>query len=51
VPSSVTVPAGATSATFSVSTKPVSSATNVTLIDGYGGQNQFANLSVRVSCC
>jgi hypothetical protein len=47
--SRVTVPAGATSASFPVSTKPVSSDTNVTLIDAYGGQNRFANLSVRVS--
>jgi Putative Ig domain len=49
VPSSVTVPAGATSANFPVGTKPVSSNTNVTLIDSYGGQNQFASLSVRTS--
>jgi hypothetical protein len=49
VPSSVTVPAGATTANFPVSTSPVSSYTLVDIAAGYAGQNQFAEFSVRVS--
>lgn len=48
VPASVTIPAGATRARFLVRTKVVSRDTTVTLIDAYQGQNQFAELSVRV---
>lgn len=49
VPSSVTVPAGATSASFPVNTNPVSVYTLVDIAAGYAGQNQFAEFSVRVS--
>jgi hypothetical protein len=46
VPASVTVPAGATSASFTASTKTVSSYTSVDLAALYGGQDQFGVLSV-----
>jgi hypothetical protein len=49
VPSSVTVPAGAMTASFPVSTSLVSSYTLVDIAAGYGGQNQFAEFSVRTS--
>jgi hypothetical protein len=45
----VTVLAGATSASFPVSTKSVSSYTLVDIIASYGGQDQFAEFSVRTS--
>jgi hypothetical protein len=46
VPSSVTVPAGAQSATFTASTKAVSSSTSVQLAASYGGQDQWGTLYV-----
>jgi hypothetical protein len=49
VPSSVTVAAGAMSASFTVSTKTVSSYTLVDISASYGGQDQFAEFSVRTS--
>jgi Putative Ig domain len=49
VPASVTVPAGAQSATFIASTKPVSSSTSVQLAASYGGQDQWAVLYVSSS--
>jgi hypothetical protein len=45
----VTVPAGATRASFTVSTNSVSAYTLVDIAAGYAGQNQFAEFSVRVS--
>jgi hypothetical protein len=45
VPSSVTVAAGATTATFSVTTTPVSSSTSVTITGKYG-VNKTANMTV-----
>lgn len=47
LPPNVTVPAGATTAHFPVTTSSVVSDTNVTLIDSYNGQNEFAILNVR----
>ncbi|MCS7209999.1 MAG: S8 family serine peptidase [Fimbriimonadales bacterium] len=47
VPSSVTVPAGATSATFTVSTRAVSSTTNVTITASAGGVSRQATLTVN----
>ena len=49
VPSSVSVAAGAMSASFTVSTQPVASYTLVDLSASYGGQDQFAEFSVRPS--
>src|ERR1035437_9710056 len=46
VPSSVTVSAGKTSATFSVSTKTVSSNTSVAISGTYGGATKSATLTV-----
>jgi len=47
VPASVTVPAGATSATFTVSTISVASATPVTISASAGGVTQTATLAVN----
>jgi thermitase len=47
VPSTVTVPAGATSANFTVSTQAVSSATNVTITASAGGISRTATLTVN----
>jgi hypothetical protein len=47
VPPSVNVPAGAKSATFTATTKPVPSYMSVDLAASYGGQDQWAVLSVR----
>jgi hypothetical protein len=49
VPSSVTIPAGAQSATFTASTKPVSSSTSIQLAASCGGQDQWATLYVSSS--
>jgi uncharacterized repeat protein (TIGR03803 family) len=46
VPSSVTVAAGSTSATFTVSTQKVSQNTNVTISGTYAGATQSATLTV-----
>lgn len=46
VPSSVTVSAGATSATFTVRTQRPRSTTSVTISGSYGGQNKSATLTV-----
>src|SRR4029077_20234083 len=46
VPSSVTVPAGATSATFTVSTSAVTASTTVTISGSYGGGTRSASLTV-----
>jgi uncharacterized protein (TIGR03790 family) len=46
VPSNVTVPAGATKATFNVSTMPVGSATPVTITANSGGSIKSATLTV-----
>jgi hypothetical protein len=46
VPSSVTVPAGATSATFTVSTSAVTASTTVTISASYGGATRSASLTV-----
>jgi len=46
VPSSVTVPAGATSATFTVSTSAVLVSTNVTISASYNGTTRTATLTV-----
>ncbi|PYV11686.1 MAG: hypothetical protein DMG23_03555 [Acidobacteria bacterium] len=46
VPSNVTVPAGATSATFTVSTSPVSSSTSVAISGSYNGSTRTASLTV-----
>jgi hypothetical protein len=45
-PASVTIPAGSMAASFTVSTKLVSSNTNLQLEAGYGNQTQFAELSI-----
>ncbi len=47
VPSSVTVSAGASSATFSVTTYSVNISTTVTIYASYGGQTQQATLTVN----
>jgi len=47
VPSSVTVPAGATSASFTVTTSLVLSSTNVTITASYNGTSAQANLAVN----
>jgi hypothetical protein len=47
VPASVTVPAGSTSATFTVSTSSVSSNTSSTVSASYGGVTQTATLTVN----
>ena len=46
VPSSVTVAAGVTSATFTVSTSSVASSTTVTISAAYGGATRTASLTV-----
>ena len=46
VPTGVTVPAGHTSATFTVQTKPVPSQTSVTISASYGGVTKHAALTV-----
>jgi len=46
VPASVTVPSGATSATFSVSTSSVASSTSVTITATQGGTTRTATLTV-----
>ena len=46
-PASVTVPAGATSATFSITTTSVSSSTAVTFTGAYGGTSRTATLTVN----
>lgn len=45
-PASVTIPAGSMATSFSVSTLPVAMTTTVQIEAGYGGQNQFAELTV-----
>jgi hypothetical protein len=47
VPASVTVAAGATSATFTVSTSPVVASTAVTISGSYGGAGRSASLTVN----
>jgi hypothetical protein len=47
VPSSVTVSAGAASATFTVSTNAVTASTPITIAASYGGVNRTATLSVN----
>jgi hypothetical protein len=47
VPSSVTVPAGATTATFNVTTGVVVTTTNATISASYKGSSRSANLEVR----
>ena len=47
VPASVTIPAGATSATFSVTTTSVSASTATTLSAAYGGVTRTATLTVN----
>ena len=47
VPSSVTITAGASSATFTVSTSPVVASTTVTISGSYGGAIRSASLSVN----
>jgi hypothetical protein len=47
VPPSVTVPAGATSAVFTVTTGSVSGATTITITASFGGTTQFAALSIN----
>jgi hypothetical protein len=47
VPSSVTVAAGATSATFTVATSAVSASTTVTISASYAGATQSASLTVN----
>ena len=49
VPSSVTVPAGATSATFTVTTSTVAASTSVTISASYGGVSKTAALTVTPS--
>lgn len=49
VPASVTVPQGATSATFTVTAGTVSSATSVTLGAAYGGNAALVNITVYPS--
>jgi hypothetical protein len=49
VPASVTVPAGAMSASFTVSTHQVSAYTLVDMAASYGGRDQWTEISVRVS--
>ncbi|MCL6535801.1 MAG: S8 family peptidase [Armatimonadetes bacterium] len=49
VPSTVTVPAGATSANFTVSTRAVSSATSVTITASAGSVSRTATLTVNPS--
>lgn len=49
VPSSVTVPAGATSANFTVSTTAVSASTNVTITASAGSVSRTATLTVNPS--
>ena len=44
VPASITVPAGATSATFAVTTSPVSALTTVTILGSSGGANRDTTL-------
>src|SRR5947208_7768584 len=46
VPSSVTVPAGATNATFTVSTSVVTASTAVTISAAYGGATRTASIAV-----
>jgi hypothetical protein len=46
VPASVTVPAGATSATFTVTSKAVTTSTNVTLGGSFGGTTRTAAFTV-----
>jgi len=47
VPSSVTVPAGATSATFTVTTSAVAASTSVTISASFGGVTKTASLTVK----
>ncbi len=49
VPASVTVPAGATSATFTVTTSAVTTATSSTISASYGGATATATLTVQPS--
>ena len=49
VPGNVTVAAGATSATFTVTTNPVSTSTPITISASYGGGTQTASLTVTAS--
>jgi hypothetical protein len=47
VPASVTIPAGATRATFNITTKPVTTNKNVTVTAYYMGQKKWAQLAVN----
>ncbi len=47
VPESVTVPAGSTSTTFTITTYPVASSTSVTISAVYGGVTRTASLTVK----
>ena len=49
VPATITVPAGATSGTFGVSTTAVSASTAVTITAAYGGISRSATLTVNAS--
>jgi hypothetical protein len=48
VPASVTIPAGSTSATFTVTSKAVTTATTVTISGVYGGVTRTGTLTVNV---
>lgn len=47
VPAWITVPAGATSATFTINTAPVTSSTVATVTAGYGATNRTATLTLN----
>jgi hypothetical protein len=47
VPASVTIPSGATSATFTIPTQTVSTATSVNISAAYGGVSKTATLTAR----
>ena len=49
VPAAVTVPEGATSVTFTVTTTPVSGATVVNISGSYGGVTRSSNLTVNLA--
>jgi hypothetical protein len=46
VPATVTIPAGQSSANFSLTTNPLAVLTNVTVTATYGGVSKTANLAV-----
>jgi hypothetical protein len=49
VPASVTVPAGATTATFTITTTPVTANTSVTISAAFNGTTRTATLTVRAA--